>query len=39
MVRQHGNGPTWKVKLFCKKESTRFDNYTAREAPPEVVRG
>jgi len=27
------------VKLFFKKEYTRFDNYTAREAPPEIGHG
>ncbi|HYR31530.1 MAG TPA: replicative DNA helicase, partial [Gemmatimonadales bacterium] len=31
------NGPTGTAKLYFKKEFTRFDNYTPREAPPEAV--
>jgi replicative DNA helicase len=31
------NGPTGTAKLYFKKEFTRFDNYTSREAPPEAV--
>jgi len=31
------NGPTGTAKLYFKKEFTRFDNYSPREAPPEAV--
>jgi replicative DNA helicase len=39
IVGKQRNGPTGMVPLYFKKEYTRFDNRTAREAPPEAVRG
>ena len=33
------NGPTGTVKLHFKKEFTRFDNYTSRDAPQGVNEG
>jgi replicative DNA helicase len=39
LVGKQRNGPTGIVPLYFKKEYTRFDNRTARDAPPEAVRG
>jgi replicative DNA helicase len=39
IVGKQRNGPTGIVPLYFKKEYTRFDNRTSREAPPEANRG
>src|SRR5438105_4129492 len=39
IIGKQRNVPTGTVKLFFKKEYTRFDNFSSREAPPEASRG
>ncbi len=39
IVGKQRNGPTGLVTLYFRKEFTRFDNWTRREAPAESVRG
>jgi replicative DNA helicase len=39
IVGKQRNGPTGIVPLYFKKEYTRFDNRTTRDAPPDAARG
>jgi replicative DNA helicase len=39
IVGKQRNGPTGSVPLYFKKEFTRFDNRTGRDAPSEATRG
>jgi len=39
IVGKQRNGPTGLITLHFRKEYTRFDNWTAREPPPEAVPG
>jgi replicative DNA helicase len=39
LVSKQRNGPTGSVPLYFKREYTRFDNRSLRDAPPEEARG
>ena len=39
IVSKQRNGPTGIVPLYFKREYTRFDNRSVRDAPPEAARG
>jgi replicative DNA helicase len=39
IVGKQRNGPTGIVPLYFKKEYTRFDNRSTRDAPPDTMRG
>jgi replicative DNA helicase len=39
IVSKQRNGPTGIVPLYFKREYTRFDNRSVRDAPPEASRG
>jgi replicative DNA helicase len=39
IVSKQRNGPTGLVPLYFKREYTRFDNRSVRDAPPEASRG